>query len=366
MASQRSRMEQWLDNSACAKNATSAILDIPLHDLALKKATENKAAGKSFAVIRPGSFPVLAGKIGEKFEADLFDNDSAVAKALLVDRGIVPSSLELKLGKRSSGGISQDYLDESVKLLKKFARADDQTGWLVNGFRIPARVLPPESHFEIDALVVVPEETGRHRLIIGEVKVYPDKAGRTSGQKIANTRAQAGLYVFILTKWLEELTQDLPELENLSVDTRGVLFFADVVDKTPRIAEFNSLEQQWQRSLVAIGSITDLYEKLASDGVLSSTNVQQKLEFIESQPHKFVDGCWAGCAMAETCFMAEIERDSTIVLGETAERQVSGMELNRVVNLSEEDAVPLGDAEEDLAQRFTDGRFPEIEWLEWK
>ena len=41
--------------------------------------------------------------------------------------------------------------------------------------------------------------------------------------------------------------------------------------------------------------------------------------------------------------------------------------LNAVESIEDqEDAVPVGDAEEDLAQRFDDGRFPEIEWLEWK
>jgi hypothetical protein len=359
-------MEQWLDNSACAKNASSAILDIPLHDVALDVASENKELGKPFAVVRPASFPVLAGKLGDKFEADLFENDSSKAIELLKEAGIIASSLNLKLGERSSGGTSQDYLDESVKMLKKFARSDENTGWLINGFRIPARVLPPESHFEIDALIVVPEAEGKQRLIVGEVKVYPDKAGRTPGHKIANTRAQAGLYIYILTTWLTELLAEIPELETLSVDPRGVLFFADVVDNTPRIAEFNSLEQQWQRSDVAINSITKLHEELLESGMVNGSNSQDKMNFIKSQPHKFVDGCWAGCPMAETCFMSELERGSTIALGDVADRQLSGISLSRVVELSEANPHPRGDAEEDLVSRFLDGRFPELGELKWK
>ena len=366
MASQRSRMEQWLDNSGCARNTSSAILDVPLHDVALKIATENEAAGKPFSIVQPVSFPAAAGKLGEKFEADLFANDSELAIDLLKKRDIVSTSTQIKLGARSDAGTSEEYLEESVKLLKKFARADEFTGWLINGFRIPAEVLPPFSHFEIDALVVVPGEAGTHKLIVGEVKVYPDKAGRTPGQKIANTRAQAGLYIYILSNWIEKLKDEIPDLEKLSVDTRGILFFADVSDNTPRIAEFNSLEQQWQRSEVAIENIGLLHKELLVGGLVDSKNPVDKMNFIQDQPHKFVDGCWAGCAMAETCFKAELDKDSTIVLGDTAERQVSGIPLARVVSLSQGDILPIGDAEEDLVQRFLDGRFPEIGVLRWK
>lgn len=363
---QRGRLEQWLSNPGCDVNAASAILDVRLREVALSINTDRQATGKTAAHVPTDSFPEMARHLGQTFEATLFDGEPVLAAQLLVDAGILNRDTQVKLATRNSGGTSQEYIEESVKTLKKIAKSASDVSWLCNGFRIPAEVLPPDSHFEIDVLVGIPDSDGKHRLVVGEAKVYPDKAGRTPREKLANTRAQAGLYVYILTNWLESLKAQHPELQSLSVDPRGILFFGDVVDNSPKVLEFNSLAFQWQRSAVASESIRKLYTAAVAAGLVESASETAKIEHLKSLDHKFAESCWSGCAMAETCFQMEVDQGSAIVLGDMADKQLAGLPLPRVTKILDDDISNLSDVEEDLIQRFADSTFPEIEGLRWR
>lgn len=363
---QRGRLEQWLSNPGCDVNAASAILDLRLREVALSINADRRAIGKTTAHVPTDSFPEMAGHLGQAFEATLFDGEPVLAAQLLVNAGILNQDTQVKLATRSSAGTSQEYIEESLKTLKKIAKSASDVSWLCNGFRIPAEVLPPASHFEIDVLIGIPDVEGKHRLVVGEAKVYPDKAGRTPREKLANTRAQAGLYVYILTNWLDALKAEHPELQSLSVDPRGILFFGDVVDNSPKVLEFNSLAFQWQRSAVASESIGKLYADAVAAGLVGSTSEDAKIEHLKNLEHKFAESCWSGCAMAETCFQMEVDKGSAIVLGDMADRQLAGLPLPRVAQILENELGDLTDVEEDLIQRFADSTFPEIEGLQWR
>jgi 2-iminoacetate synthase ThiH len=81
----------------------------------------------------------------------------------------------------------------------------------------------PEALLVLDALVVRHDETPR-RLIVGEVKTYPDRGGYTDTRELATARAQAGVYVHGLDLVLQETsllphsnsgTMSLQEMERL-------------------------------------------------------------------------------------------------------------------------------------------------------
>lgn len=360
---QRYRLEQWLDNPRCDKNMASAILNVPMIEVAINLAEEAHQQGKDFARIKPLDFPQFAREIGNKFEDSLFDGDEPVLiQRLLLDEGLLAPGQEIKLETRNTGLTTEENLEESHKLLKRIAKSTSGKAWIIRGFKLPAEVMPPESTFEIDVLLALPVETGGYRLLVGEVKVYPDRGGRTDSVQIAGARSQAGLYVHILKNWLPSLE----EVDGLIVDGKGFLIFAEPAKGVPKLAAFENLNDQDRRAAVAISGIQDLFARNDLATLATSNKSEEKLEFVKVQNDEYRESCWGHCAMAEVCFRKALEEDRTIVLGQKTEQQLSSLTLSRAVALADGDEAPVNDVEFDLVGRFADAQYPEIEDLKWK
>jgi hypothetical protein len=362
-STQRQRLEQLLDNPRCDKNASSAILNVSLQKLAETLAEEAKVAGRDFAKIRTQEFPQFAFEIGNAFEASLFEgNNPLLIEKILVDGGLLLVDSNPQFVKREEGLTTQEYLQNSHALLKKISTTSSGRPRIINGFKLPAQVLPPESTFEVDILVAIPQSDGTHKLVIGEVKVYPDRGGRTDVVQSAGARSQAGLYVHVLRKWL----RTLDGVENIIVDGAGFLIFAEPTRGIPQFAALEDFSDQDRRAEVAIEGISRVFNSPSLQGILSESTPDEKIAFVRNQEDQYRESCWGHCAMAEVCFRKAVTEGKTIILGQKTEQQLSSLDLSRAVALADGQAQPATEVEIDIVSRFADARYPEIEGLTWK
>lgn len=362
-STQRQRLEQLLDNPRCDKNAASAILNISLHSLAETLADEAKAQGQDFAKVKPIAFPKFAFEIGNKFEASLFEGDHPLRiERILIDGGLISLNSNPIIVAREENLTTQEYLEASHELLKKINNTTSGRPRIINGFKLPAKVLPPESTFEVDLLVAIPADDGTHRLVVGEVKVYPDRGGRTDVVQVAGARSQAGLYVHVLKNWLKSLEG----VDNLRVDGTGFLIFAEPTKGVPKFASLENLADQDRRAEVAIDRITQIFNSPNLQAIVANSDPAEKLSFVREQADEYRESCWGHCAMAEVCFRKAVDEDKTIILGQKTEQQLSTLSLSQAVALADGEITPTNDVEIDVVARFADARYPEIAGLTWK
>ena len=362
-STQRQRLEQLLDNPRCDKNAASAILNVSLHSLAEALAEEAKATGQEFAKVKPIAFPKFAFEIGNAFEASLFEGEQPLLiERILIEGGLISPGSNPIFVAREENLTTHEYLESSHSLLKKINTTTSGRPRIINGFKLPAQVLPPESTFEVDLLVAIPNEDGSHRLVVGEVKVYPDRGGRTDVVQVSGARSQAGLYVHVLKNWLKTLDG----VEKLDVDGTGFLVFAEPTKGIPKFAALENLSDQDRRAEVAIDRITHIFESPNVQDLVANSDPDEKLSFVREQADEYRESCWGHCAMAEVCYRKAVAQDKTIVLGQKTEQQLSTLSLSQAVALADGEVLPNNDVELDVVARFADARYPELEGLKWK
>jgi hypothetical protein len=355
---QRARLEQWLDNPRCDKNGASAVLNIPMLEIANHMISKNSLAQQSVVATDPKEISKFARTLGQNFEASLFEGEPALLLQLLVQAGLIDKDHRVEVIDRLAQGSRQEQLEESHRVLKLISAADGKTVFVANGFRLPATFLPPDSTLEIDILVARPAVSGRYEIVLGEVKVYPDKGGRTDRMQIASARSQLGLYANIVREWLPQLNQT----ENLSYSGSGFFVLTDPAGSAPVISALENMDEQEARARTAIAAI----HSLDFIDLQQEEDSVKRLDSIAQLPSQFKEGCWGNCAMAEVCFADVRGADSTLVLGSKIEQQLGQIRLHQAVLLADGKVQPIGALEADLAQRFDDAVFPEIEGLEWK
>jgi hypothetical protein len=344
---QRARIEQWLSHPTCERNTASAVLAVPLH--LLPGASPSREASQ------------LAGWIGNAFEASLFEERFELLGNLLVEAGLLSEDIYL-IPKEKEDLIGLDLqLELSKNRIAEMVPASSKKAYIFRGFRLPARLFGDESAFEIDLLLAVPCSDTQYELIIGEVKVYPAKAGRTNPGQIAGARAQAGLYAHILSEWLEEHT----ELSNVVFNNKGFLVFTNPVDGKPLIAEVNSLFEQRTRANLAIQSLTKVKNTRKDWVTIENGKLEEKVSFLEGVKTDSGDGCWSFCSLAHRCFKDAVSNDSTIVLGSQSANHLSRIPLSVALQLADGTLEPQDEVEAELHQRISEANFDELEVLPW-
>lgn len=333
-------------------------------EVASATASQMTTAGEQAPIVRPAVGPEAAFKIGRAFEANLFAGDPSPIETLLRDEGLVKSNQELRVIEREEGATLQEFLDSSKKLLQRISAAPSDLAFISNGFRLPAEVLPPESTFEVDLLLALPNPANpnQHIISVGEVKVYPAKGGRTDVGQISSARSQAGLYVQVLKDWLK----DIANTENVIVDGSGFLVFSNPKDGSPVLIAGESLSDQEQRARIATEGIRKIAVSPEVKMLLASGSPIDKMAYINEMSEDFTEGCWGHCQMATICFNKALEQDRAVVLGSKTEQQLSSIALSRAVALADGAAKPVDDVERALIQRFSDATFDELEGLSWK
>lgn len=337
----RRRFEQWARNPACQANSLSAVHNVRM-DLVAEAGGLPKSMGQSpFAIQR-----------GQTFERVLFAHHARDLVAELRRAGLVPAGevgfedcrLRLHSGPFKS-------LDEARKrtsdILRGAAASPGTRATVVAGatISIPGGVMLPEAILAIDALIVR-ADLSPTRLIVGEIKTYPDRGGYTDRAELAGARAQAGVYVHGLRVVIEH---ELGLSGQLLVENQGVLVLSRPGYNRPSARPSEDLRYQSVRAargFVALHEVADDF-----DGELFAAPIGEQVVAVWSASTAYTQECWTFCDLAPECHRRALEAGSAAVLGEDVVRFLGEVPLARALELLD-GARPRGPAEEDLARRF--------------
>lgn len=316
----RLRFEQWARNPSCMANTVSAVHHVPMARVAAAEGLPPSLGQSPFALAR-----------GQVFERTLFEEDTLL-KAL-VKAGVLPEGASGFRDLRVRRGFTlDDAAAETMRILR-----DPRGVSLVAAATlvVPRRVMLPEAVLILDALAVR-HDGPRPRLVVGEVKTYPDRGGHTDGSELALARAQAGLYLHALQVATEGL--------DLELDPQGFLVLSRPGSNQPSVRAGEDLRYQAERARRGF----DLLEAAAER--LSSPTAEPIQAVLEAEVH-YRDGCLSFCDRAPGCHARALAQGDPGALGEDMRRFLGSVDLPRALALLQGSA-PQNPAEADLAKRF--------------
>jgi hypothetical protein len=328
----RRRFEQWAKNPRCAANAASAILNIPMIKVAQAEGVVAKFGQSPFALAR-----------GQSFERAMFKDDAAVLREELASSGVLPGGskgfADFRF-KRNGGPIKtlEDGLAATAAWMKELADGRlERTIAAGATIRIPGGVMLPHATLCVDAIAVV-EQDGRPTMIVGEVKVYPDRGGYTDSTQLATSRAQAGMYVHGLRLAIAEAKLD----RKLAVDTKGFLVLSRSGSNRISVRADEDFSGQAERARTGLSTLSSVAQQLKLVPAAG-------LPVIQKAPVTYCEACVSFCERAERC-RSEAERSgSGAVLGDEAQRFLGDVTLARVAQLAG-GAKPKDEHEREIAR----------------
>jgi hypothetical protein len=314
----RRRFEQWANNPHCVANAASAILNVPMRKVAEAEGLKAPFGQSPFALAR-----------GQSFERAMFRNEAAVLREELVAAGVLPADAKGFADfryRRQGGPIDdvEDALADTLKWLREIAAGNiDRSIAAGATIRIPGGVMLPQATLAIDALVVRVVD-GNPRLIVGEVKVYPDRGGYTDESQLAGSRAQAGLYVHGVRLTLEQAGL----AEKVAVDPTGFLVLSKSGSNRISLRANEDFSGQAERAKTGLATLSDVAQRLDLNPAAGFNEIQKaKVSYCES--------CVAFCERADLCRSRAEAAGEGSVLGDEVHRFLGEVTLVRVAELSQ-------------------------------
>ncbi len=330
----RRRFEQWARNPSCAANTVSAILNVRMADVA-------KAEG---GTIPFGQSPFALAR-GQAFERRIFKNDAEILRAELEAQAVLaPKSRGFADFRfRQSGGPFQ-RIDDARKATDDWLHevaAGKHEGCIAAGacIRIPGGGMLPHADLCIDALAVRHEQ-GHPGLVIGEIKVYPDRGGHTDPVQLATSRAQAGLYVHGLRVTLAQ--QNLAG--RVAVLDSGFLALSRSGSNRLSVRCDEDFGGQAMRAKVGLQALAALSKKLS----VSSENL---ISEVQSAAVDYCEACVSFCERADRCRDEAAHQGKASILGDDVRRFLDGISLGRVGELMA-GSEPLNDHEREVVRQL--------------
>jgi hypothetical protein len=288
---------------------------------------------------------------GQAFERSLYRTGGRAMYQALRDAAVVPDTAsglaDFRL--RLNGGRLHrldEALSQTAELFKDVVAGGERFGrpWLVAGatVRVPGGVMLPEAILVLDALVIDWART-LPRLIVGEIKTYPDRAGYTDSKELATARAQAGVYVHGLRLVVAELGLS----DALDVATQGFLILTRPGFNRPSVRAGEDLRFQSERARRGFALLRD-----AAEGLPKGSG-RAGIDEIRGAEINYSETCVAFCDRASVCREKALKAGSGAVLGDDVSRFLGSVGLQRAVELME-GAKPTTPAERDLQRRIAE------------
>jgi hypothetical protein len=288
---------------------------------------------------------------GVAFERSLYRSGGRAIYQALREAGVVPEAAEgledLRL--RMNGGrlhSLDEALTATADLLREVAKAKRRSAgpWLVAGatVRVPGGVMLPEAILVLDALVIDRAKTPP-KLIVGEIKTYPDRAGYTDAQELATARAQAGVYVHGLRLVIEELGLT----GAVDVATEGFLVLTRPGFNRPSVRAGEDLRYQAERARRGFALLRE-----AAAGLPKGSG-RAGVDEIRTADINYSETCVGFCDRAPVCREAALRAGEGSVLGDDVSRFLGTVSLHRAIELME-GAAPSNEAERDVKRRISD------------
>jgi hypothetical protein len=342
----RARFEQWAHNPACEANTMSAV-----HNLRMDRVATEQGLPITF-----GASPFALGR-GVTFERELFNNKAQRLIDALTERGVLPGGgatfrdlrLQMNYGKEKIRTLDEAISETSKLVASVAASTKPQTPVIVAAptVRIPQGVMMPEANLIIDVMVVRCD-LATPRLVVGEIKTYPDRAGHTDPHDLALARAQAGIYVHALDLLVEELGVD----DKVEVSRNGFLTLTRPGSNWASVRPDEDLRYQAIRAKRGFELLESAALALPPvDG--EPPTFEDVLKAILSSATSYSEACISFCDLAPKCFEQAYRRGDPVVLGEDARRFLGATSLHRLGELFD-GKKPRDDAERDLMRRISE------------
>lgn len=345
----RSRLNQFVSNPSCEANVRSAVHDIPMVSVARVEGFDPTVGQSPFAIVR-----------GLMFERSLFEDGATKLEGALVKAGVLPPGAQgfLDLRLKSAGGPMHNLVDARdgfYDFLEDLAERDDAERAAIPSLvaapaiQIPGRSILPDGLFAIDVLTIHPAPKPEPIVLqIGEIKVYPDRGGFTDAQKLAQTRAQAGVYLYGLKLAISKLGLD----QAIEVSTRGFLVLTYPGTNLPNIRPNEDLEWQAAGAAQSFDKLrAAAAEELPLDDPRQAAPPTERLAYIQHAEIHYRESCWQFCERAQRCHEWSLSAGDPQILGESVARLLGPIRLDRALELM--DGAEAGnDAERDFLTRI--------------
>jgi hypothetical protein len=297
---------------------------------------------------------------GEQFERWLFYNGAERLIAELIKEQVLPEGatgfIDLRI--RVNGGTRLSLLDDSIEqtreLIEKISvgsKAKRSTlPVLAAGatVRIPKGILLPEAILIIDALAIR-LDGDRPKLIVGEIKTYPDRGGHTDSSDLASARAQAGIYVHGLDLVVDEMRLN----DQIDVSRYGFLTLTRPGSNQPSVRANEELRYQAERAKRGFELLERAAAALGPDlWAIDATDPPHSLvDAIYDAEINYCEACVSFCDLAPRCFDLARKNGDPAILGESVRRFLGSINLPRAIALLDGEK-PRNDAERDFCRRL--------------
>jgi hypothetical protein len=336
----RRRFEQWAQNPGCEANTRSAILGVPMLDVARAEGSKDPFGQSPFALAR-----------GQAFEAGILKNGAERLLEALVTASVLPPGARglLDLRQRRFGGNSRDLdqaIERTAQHLSACAGPKPPSIAVIAGaaLRVPGELMLPEAVLVIDALIVRTDGP-RPVFVVGEVKTYPDRGGFTDADQLATARAQAGVYAHALQLTIEEARLG----DRLDVSPTGFLVLSRPGSNMPSVRADEDLRYQIERAARGFATLRSLARQLGRpDG--------DKAQLVREAPTQYSESCLGFCERATLCRDRAVANHEPAALGEQMSHWLGDIRLDRAIALMG-GAAPTSSAERDLLSQLREGGF---------
>lgn len=315
----RRRFEQWARNPRCHANALSAILDVPMTDVARQEGARTTFGQSRFALAR-----------GEKFEQYAFADDALRLREQLERHGILPARstglADFRLSKAKGPCRTIDAAREATDAWLHRLASGTALETVAAGATIciPGGVMLPSATLCVDALAI--RRSPRCvTLVVGEVKVYPDRHGFTDATQLATSRAQAGMYLHGLRLVLRQLGLE----HRIEVADTGFLVLSRAGTNFLSVRAGEDFGGQAYRAAEGLKALSALADSLQASRVSPS----HPLPVIQSAPTAYCEDCLSFCDRVDICRARAAEDHDGAILGDAAKRYLGDISLLRVAEL---------------------------------
>jgi hypothetical protein len=356
----RARLEQYLANPECETNRNSALLNVSISEVV--SGLKSKSLISNWIEPKGSGISEIASKLGEQFEASLFVDDCKYALEIATKLAFTADQVNETvrfLDCKTDDDHVRDRIAKSKALLAEMAKSKDVGLWVLNGFVLPVEILEEDTILEIDVVFASRKKSGVLDIYLGEVKIYPYKAGRTNPHQLETARAQLGLYHHLMHGFIRDC--NLEGLVNLS--QYGFLVLQDLKKGEPYVEGREDLTFLSERARQAVGLVSEPQFNMR-------IRPDKALALVADSGHKFQESCWVQCELAQFCHAELVEQDKPLILGELANSILGNgaLPVQAALNLIETQPqnVALTHLESDLRDRFGESNFTEIEHMSWR
>lgn len=199
----------------------------------------------------------------------------------------------------------------------------------------------PEAVLVIDVLVVR-RDLDPPKLMVGEVKTYPDRGGYTDGEQLATARAQAGVYAHGLELTIAELGLD----SRLLVSDRGFLLLSRPGSNMPSVRANEDLRYQIERARRGFELLRFLARELGRP-------TRDPIDLVREASTSYCETCVSFCERSILCRERALTIGDPAALGQEMAHWLGDVNLHRALELLDGRA-PSTPAEEDLVSRLRD------------